>query len=159
MWPDQVVRILSEGLGSGHHPKSVHSPPEGMAPLSSPSTTAKVSADPASAATPAVSGTIGSGHSRIYGNARCAASSSLAAAAVAEQIDPVKALPFEVFLRACSIFFCFQVGWRMVMRKSLLKLCLAVIPSRWALLLVSDATHFQQTSRASEYPNYQYGIK
>lgn len=32
-----------------------------------------------------------------------------AAARVPEK-DDVKSLPFEVFLRACNIYFCFQVG-------------------------------------------------
>ncbi|CAM9312474.1 unnamed protein product [Hapterophycus canaliculatus] len=110
-----VARILSEGSGhshgSGRCPRGLQSPPEKSAPRPSSPTSAPAAPESASAATPAVSGILESStssHGRGSGSTPFAGSSSLAEATAAEQIDFVKALPFDLFLRACNIFFCFQ---------------------------------------------------
>ncbi|CAM9656904.1 unnamed protein product [Scytosiphon promiscuus] len=108
----RVARILSEGSGhvrgSDRCPRSTHSPPGEMCPPAVPSVTSPDSVASVSAATTAIPGTIGGSHIRRSGSPPCATSSDLAAAEGLKQIEFVKALPFEVFLRACNIFFCFQ---------------------------------------------------
>lgn len=100
----QVARILSEGsryVASRHSDRVHHTSARETSPnLPSLATAAETAATGKSAA--AVGGINDENNDTSF-------SAASGSAAAARDTDDVKTLPFEVFLRACNLYFCFQV--------------------------------------------------